>query len=239
MHVAYPTDANWYPDSGATHHMIGDARSMTSTTSYGHNDQVTIGNGDSLPITHIGNMTFSSGAFVFRLSDVLHVLSVHKNLLSVAQFTRDNLVSLTFFPWGFVIRDLKSSNILFQGPCKDGLYTIRPALASHFTHASKSAFISSLDSASLWQRRLGHPSNKVLRQLVSRLPLGTNFHLSSESFCSHCVLAKSVRLSFSSREHCSVSPFELVHSDVWMSPINSISGFRYYVLFTDDFTRYS
>ena len=53
-------------------------------------------------------------------------------------------------------------------------------------------------------------------------------------------MAKSTHLPFStSNEISAISPFFLVHSDVWMSPVRSVSGFRYYVLFTDDFTRYS
>ncbi len=35
-------------------------------------------------------------------------------------------------------------------------------------------------------------------------------------------------------------PLELVHSDVWgPAPISSINGFRYYVIFVDDFTRFT
>lgn len=33
-------------------------------------------------------------------------------------------------------------------------------------------------------------------------------------------------------------PFDLIHYDVWM-PVASVSGFRYYVLFTDDFKCYT
>ena len=36
-----------------------------------------------------------------------------------------------------------------------------------------------------------------------------------------------------------MSPFELIHSDVWMSSIVSVSGFCYYILFMDDYTRYT
>jgi transposase InsO family protein len=53
------------------------------------------------------------------------------------------------------------------------------------------------------------------------------------------VLAKSIRLSFSSHDHCSTEPFALIHSDMWMSPVVSVFGYRYYVLFMDDYTRYS
>lgn len=33
-------------------------------------------------------------------------------------------------------------------------------------------------------------------------------------------------------------PFQIVHSDVWTSPIFSHSGYKYYVVFLDDYTHY-
>ena len=117
MHVASSSDPNWYLDSGATNHMTHDARTFNSSTSHTPTDQVVVGNGDFLPITHSGTVSFSSGSFTFRLSDVLRVPSLRKNLLSVAQFTHDFFVSITFFPWGCVIRDLRTGDVLFQGPC--------------------------------------------------------------------------------------------------------------------------
>jgi hypothetical protein len=75
--------------------------------------------------------------------------------------------------------------------------------------------------------------------LASRDVLGSSFPISSKDFCNYCALAKSHRLAFTSSEHLAMTPFELIHSDVWMSPVVSVSGFRYYVLFTDDYTRYT
>lgn len=50
-------------------------------------------------------------------------------------------------------------------------------------------------------------------------------------------LGKSTQLQFkNSNEVRTDSPFSLVHSDVWQSPISSVKGYKYYVLFTDDFT---
>ena len=219
MHLASPSDPTWYPDTGATHHMTSDARTMTSATRYGSHDKVVVGSGEALPIAHTGNISFESGSFIFRLSQVLHVPAIKKNLLSVAKFTRDNLVSLTFFPWGFVIRDLKTGVVLFQGPCEDGLYPIKLGLASRNWSAPKRAFVSVLASSSLWHRRLGHPSRQVLSVLASSDVLGSSFSVSNKNFCNHCALAKSHRLSFHSSEHYAKSPFELIHSDVWMSPI--------------------
>lgn len=34
------------------------------------------------------------------------------------------------------------------------------------------------------------------------------------------------------------SMFELIQSDLWTSPISSMSGLKYYILFSDDFTQF-
>jgi hypothetical protein len=41
-------------------------------------------------------------------------------------------------------------------------------------------------------------------------------------------------------EHKSRTPFDIIHSDVWgPSPVLSFNSHRYFVLFTDDFSRYT
>lgn len=54
-----------------------------------------------------------------------------------------------------------------------------------------------------------------------------------------CQLGKSKQLPFNKFDHVSSRPLELIHSDVWTSPVLSINGFKSYVLFIDDFSRYS
>ncbi|XP_072146370.1 uncharacterized protein [Setaria viridis] len=48
--------------------------------------------------------------------------------------------------------------------------------------------------------------------------------------CHHCHLGKHVRLPFFPSETPIYFPFQLVHSDVWTSPVYSHSGYKYYVL---------
>jgi hypothetical protein len=56
--------------------------------------------------------------------------------------------------------------------------------------------------------------------------------------CHACQLGKHVRLPFSSSMSSSKSPFELIHCDVWTSPVISVSGFKYYLVLLDDFTHF-
>lgn len=54
-----------------------------------------------------------------------------------------------------------------------------------------------------------------------------------------CQMAKSHKLSFPASTRNSTSPLALIHCDVWTSHILSLSGCRFYVLFIDDFSRFS
>jgi hypothetical protein len=57
--------------------------------------------------------------------------------------------------------------------------------------------------------------------------------------CSHCLDGKMSRLPFSDRIDRVDIPFYKVHSDVWgPSPVVSVEGFRYYVSFIDEATRF-
>jgi len=80
---------------------------------------------------------------------------------------------------------------------------------------------------------------QILRLLISKKFLDLPARISSTNFCKDCAMGKSTQQPFSIVDRRAHVPFYLVHSDVWMSPISSVSSFRYYVMFTDDCTRYS
>ena len=85
----------------------------------------------------------------------------------------------------------------------------------------------------LLHRRLGHPSIGYLHLLFPELV--SSRHVLS---CETCVLAKSHKHSFKLNNTREKSPFALVHSDVWgPTPVTGGQGFRYFLLFIDDFSR--
>lgn len=51
-------------------------------------------------------------------------------------------------------------------------------------------------------------------------------------------LGKHVRLSFGSSQTTVSSPFEIIHSDVWASPLQSHSGIKYYAIFLDQYSHF-
>lgn len=97
---------------------------------------------------------------------------------------------------------------------------------------------SMLASVDLWHRRLGHPNPAVLASMLSEFTIPCNRDSHNSVFCESCQLGKHVRLPFSSSSSCSTYPFELIHCDLWTSPIASVSGFKYYLVILDDFTHF-
>ena len=55
-----------------------------------------------------------------------------------------------------------------------------------------------------------------------------------------CQFGKQTVLPFNNSVYHALSPFDLIHSDVWgPSPISTSGGSRYFVIFVDDFSRYT
>jgi hypothetical protein len=65
--------------------------------------------------------------------------------------------------------------------------------------------------------------------------------VSNKSFdCISCQLGKQPALPFNNSESIASASFDLIHSDVWgPSPILSMSGSCYFVIFVDDSSRYT
>lgn len=88
----------------------------------------------------------------------------------------------------------------------------------------------------LWHQRLGHPRRRSLQKTLPNLDFTTtkeNSHI-----CESYQLGKHVRLPFSSSVSVSYVPFQIIHADVWTAPVQSFSGFKYYLVFIDDYSHY-
>ena len=80
---------------------------------------------------------------------------------------------------------------------------------------------------------------RILHNVISFYGLPT---LSGNKFesCDACMSFKSHRFPYSKSSHQTSKPLEIIHSDLWGSSlVISHTGNRYYVLFIDDFTRYT
>ena len=104
-----------------------------------------MGNGQSIPINHIGNGQLSTKLYNFRLKNLLHSSRISSNLLSVHKLCKDNNCSCYFDSSKFLIQDLPSGKVLYKGLSKNGLYPIHtfPSSPSMSPSATASASFTS------------------------------------------------------------------------------------------------
>nr|GEW88070.1 Gag-Pol polyprotein [Tanacetum cinerariifolium] len=87
-----------------------------------------------------------------------------------------------------------------------------------------------------WHQKLRHMSEQGMKILVKKklIPGLTKVSL---PFCKYCVINKQHRLKFKVSNSRSVFVLELVHSDVWQAPVQSLGGAKYFVSFINDYSR--
>jgi GAG-pre-integrase domain len=228
--VSSPSEA-WILDSGATTHVTPDINCLTSYQSYPGSDKVFISNGSGLCISHTGTSSIPINGEALVLNNILCVTQLTKNLLSISQLTKDNLVTVEFTPHSCFVKDQATQTILLHGTLCNGLYRLVFPCTSH-------QVLQVTSSPDLWHSRLAHCSVPVIKALSNQKKISMSKQ--EFSFCSNCNKAKAHKLSFTSSTTKVVAPLHIIHIDLWgPSPILSQTGNRYYVLFTDEYSRYS
>ncbi|KAM1639364.1 hypothetical protein ACFXTN_008660 [Malus domestica] len=217
----------WLTDSGASHHVTLDPFTLNSAIPYAGSDQLFVGDGKGLCISHTGSAIIRTKNASFRLNDVLLVPQASHNLLFVYKFVYDNWCSLTFDPFGFYVKDLRTGKMLFQGPSEGGLYSFYWNASNGVSGIAISpiAFMIAKADIHIWHRRLGHPSRGVLHSVVHKNNLPVIGFVNNLSVCTAYQFGKASRLPFSSLPCISTRPLQLLHMDVWgPSPTSSYTG---------------
>lgn len=130
---------NWIVDSGASHHITSDLQNLSVHSECGGNDDIIIGDGNPIPIIHIGSTDLVTPKSTFHLNNVLCAPQLTKSLLSISKFCHQNNTSIEFFPDYFVVKDLSMRASLIQG-----LNKRRVRVAIFFPHQSPRSSLSCL-----------------------------------------------------------------------------------------------
>jgi len=221
--------SSWFFDSACCNHMTNTIKSLSFATPISSLPSIHTTNGTHMHITHTGHVSTSN----LSLPDTYYIPHLTLNLISVGQLCEQGL-NVIFSSFGVQVQDPQTRQILGAGRRVGWLFELQSLhLPSKYVSA---ATIHS--STHQWHLRLGHASASKIQPLISRGLLGTT---KFESFdCLNCKLAKQPALSFTNSDSISENPFSLIHSDTWgPSPIPSINGFRYFVLFVDDYSRFT
>src|SRR5436190_15002786 len=101
--------------------MTNDVAQLDKVTAYSGKDCVIVGNGASIPISHIGNFSLSTS---LSLKDVFIVPGITKNLISISKLTSDFPYSITFTNDHFVVQNRITRRVVETGRRKNGLYVL-------------------------------------------------------------------------------------------------------------------
>jgi hypothetical protein len=224
-----PAVTDWVTDFGTSNHTTFNVGNLTSVRPPLPTDHssIVVGNKSSLPVTSIGNTALLDP---FYLNNVLVTPDIIQNLLSVHHFTTDNWCSMKFDPFGLSVKDLSTRNVLTRCNSSRPLYTMRLPSRSAPSPCAAPA-VALVASASTWHHRLGHPGVDALSKLSSDSSVICSRH--SHDFCQACQLGCHTRMPFVSSTSRADNNFDLIHCDLWTSPVVSVSGYKYYLVILD------
>lgn len=161
-----------------------------------------------------------------------YVHDLSHNLLSIKLCIDNNCIA-SFDVFSVVVKDKVTGRIVLWSKSNSPLYPLYAAPSQ----VGSFALAASLTSADRWHQRLGHANHRSLDFLRKSMKMSM-----SDKSCSSCVFCmdgKSHRFPFPTNLNRASFLHVFLHSDVWTSPVYSNSGFKYFILFVDDFLRFT
>lgn len=144
----------WLPDSGATAHITSTPSTLQNVALYHVSETVLVGNGNQLPITHVGSTVINTPQGSIPLLDVLVCPDIQKSLLSISKLCDDYPCGVFFdSKWVYVI-DLQTQRVVTKGPRHENLYVL---MNSEFVAFYSNRQVTTSDS--VWHRRLAHANS--------------------------------------------------------------------------------
>ena len=226
----------WILDSGASNHMTNSFGGLSNIRKYCGSSHIQTANGNALLIVAVGDIP--------PLKDIFVSPKLAVNLAFVGQLV-DNNCDVYFSKHGCIVQDQMSGQLIAKGPPKHGrLFFIHFHVPRTLVPSSILSLFCTAPKVSneVWHKRLGHPNPRILSHLLKSGLINNTLHSSSSMFldCVTCKLGKSKILPFPSEGSRATNLFKIVHSDVWgISPILSHAGYKYFVTFIDDYSRYT
>ncbi|KAD4385131.1 hypothetical protein E3N88_25299 [Mikania micrantha] len=198
-----------------------------------------VGNGARVAVEAVGeySLLLPSGLYL-KLNNVCYVPSLTRNIISAARMYEQG------FTFGFHegnILTFKSNVMYFEARPHNGIYEvdIHGSCSDNSIYALNTKRLkTNFNQTYLWHCRLGHINKKRMSKLQTD---GILKPTGSESFdiCESCLCGKMTKAPFTGIGGRASDLLGLIHTDVCgLFRIMSRSGERYFITFTDDFSRY-
>lgn len=242
----------WYMDSGTSRHVTGEKNHLVSVTSPVGKRTVTTADGERHAVGGSGDVNVKSDCGEIKMTNVMYVPSLKRNLISVGSLTDKGHVIVFTNRKCLVLDNDRNKQIVAQGVRHkgNGLYQLgvssrKPnfieanSVEIPTDEANSSAHVKEIK---LWHKRYGHLHYKGLTHLAKKGRVKGLPNLESiKEVCPECLAGRQHRAPFPRKSESRAKvPLELVHSDlVGPLPIKSLNGSRYICVFTDDYSRKS
>ncbi|CAH9142456.1 unnamed protein product [Cuscuta epithymum] len=216
----------WIIDTGASQHVTGDVTCLVDPVTI---PACSVGLSDGRTVSAVltGRVPLSRELI---LDHVLYVPGLNCHLISVSQLADQSNCLVTFTNNFCAIQDLRSRNLIGAGERRDVLFYFRGVTTLHTVQTS------AFSEFELWHRRMGHPSDRVLKLLPVIASSSSQKRLNKA--CEVCPQAKQVRDSFPASNNKASRILELIHCDLW-GPYKTPSTCDavYFLTLVDDFSR--
>jgi hypothetical protein len=209
---------NWILDSGASKHVTGASCEFESYMQYPPTRKETIqtADGTSQSIKGIGTVQCTPS---IKLSSVLHVPAFPVNLVSLSALVDQLDCRVILDRENCLIQERRTGRNLGSATRRSGLWYMDREGTNDASCTVLAATVGEKEaSVMLLHCRLGHLSFDKICKAFPDVMCGVD---RNKLFCDACDFAKHTRTSYSylSKGIRSVSPFVLVHSDVWTCPV--------------------
>ncbi|KAJ9552730.1 hypothetical protein OSB04_016775 [Centaurea solstitialis] len=228
---------SWVIDKGSGNHICNHLQGFTRRkTLRKDRSNLRVGEGTPLIAEAVGSYSLSlPSGLVLELENCYYIPNMNKNVLSF-----DLLVDQGFYyKYSYKMISVFKNNIFyFKATPVDGLYTVNlKDNNSEIYHISKRSKDIE-DQTYLWHCRLGHINKKRVELLLKGGFLG-NFDYKPFDNCESCLSGKMTKQPFNSENERATDLLEIIHTDV-CGPFSHVArgGYRYFITFTDDFSRY-
>ena len=108
-----------------------------------------------------------------------------------------------------VLRVIKGSMVIMKGNKNNGMYVMN----GQTVIGEASITENGEDKSKLWHLKLGHISEKGLKELEKKMVFGKD-QLNSLGFCEDCILEKASRIKFESTVHTTKEKLGYINSDL-------------------------
>jgi hypothetical protein len=225
----------WMLDSGASRHFTYDINDFIVYEAIPEHIEVLTAT-TTTKIVGMGTVIIKTERGAHRISPVWYIPELTTRLLSLGQFLQSGL-SLRGSARAISLYTNEQNVLTFYPRSRnDTIYVIESLLGTQEDSASDTVY--KVDYSTMHQRLL-HPSDEVLRRAFRYIEDFPKVEIPEKHICPGCAQGKMTNKSFPTSNVRATEPFELVHSDLKMFPIESYHKYRYAIVFYDDFTSHA